>query len=47
MDDALRARVRETGASVFQPAKPLAAAGKVLLKENLTNAAELERVLGS
>ena len=47
MDDALRARVREPGASVFQPAKPLAAAGKVLLKENLTNAAELERVLGS
>ena len=46
LDDVLRVKIREHGSSAFRPIEPLAAAGRVLIDEKLTNAAELERVLG-
>ncbi len=47
MDDALRAKVREDGASIFQPTSPLVTAGGELLDKNQTTQAELKRVLGN
>ena len=46
LDDDLRVKIREHGSSAFKPNEPLAAAGRALIKKNLTDAAELERVLG-